>query len=209
MAPKLVTIDLRKQFKFLYSPSAKEVQVVDVPKFNMIMVDGKGDPNSASFHDAIQTMYTVSFTVKFDLKKSKRLDYPVMPLEGLWWIPGSAEFDTEKRKDWRWTLMIMQPDFVGPEEVKAAAEAAKRKGKRLEKFRLEDFHEGLSAQILHVGPYSAELPTIRRLRDFATENGYEQNGKHHEIYMGDPRRAAPSKLKTILRQPIRKAGRTM
>jgi len=201
---KLTKVDLRKQFKFLYSPSPKRIQLVDVPKMKFLMTDGVGDPNSRDFQSAIQTLYNLCYTIKFDLKMRRGIDYPVMALEGLWWIGDSAErFDTLQRDKWKWTLMIMQPDFVVADQVRMAAEVAKKKGKSLENFRLEEFREGLSAQTMHVGPYSTESSDIERIRSFMNENNYVQNGKHHEIYVGDPRRAAPSRLRTIIRQPIK------
>jgi hypothetical protein len=199
-------IDLKKQFKFLYNPSAREVSIVDVPKMKFLMVDGVGDPNSETFHTGIQSLYNLAYTIKFGLKKQRRIDFPVMALEGLWSMGTSMdEFDPNARDKWEWTLMIMQPEVVTRETVKTAVEEIKRKGKPLTPFRLEELREGLSAQIMHVGPYSAEAATIRTIREFMERNGYSQNGRHHEIYLGDPRRAAPSKLRTILRWPVKLA----
>jgi hypothetical protein len=200
-------IDLSKQLKYLYGPSASKAQTVEVPRFNFIMVDGRGDPNGPEFSDAINALYGLSFTLKFTIKKQDAIDYPVMALEGLWW-GDSAGFDVADRKGWSWTAMIMQPEFVTPALFKRALlEVRKKKDiKALGVARLEAFHEGLSAQIMHVGPYSAEAPTIQKLHEYIRESGGTPRGKHHEIYLGDPRRAAPSRLKTILRQPFEKSA---
>ena len=199
-------IDLKKALKHLYSPSAKKVEMVDVPEMNCLMVDGEGDPNtSEAFQDAVGALYAVSYTLKFTFKQGDApIDWTVMPLEGLWWTDDMAQFSVEDKSQWQWTLMIVQPEPVTPEAVAAAIEQAQRKKDlpALAELRFEGFHEGLSAQIMHIGPYSDEGPTIRKLHDFIRESGHELRGKHHEIYMGDPRRAAPEKLKTILRQPM-------
>ncbi len=198
-------LDLRKQFRPLYTPSAKEVQVIEVPTLRFLMTDGLGAPESPAFKNAIQTLYNLSYTLKFGLKKARGLEYPMMPLEGLWWTGERAEdFDPTARDKWRWTLMMMQPDLVTAADVKATAEEVRKKGRTLEPFRLEKLHEGLSVQMLHVGPYSTEASTIEKINAFMKANGYAPNGKHHEIYMGDPRRAAPSKLKTIVRRAVKR-----
>lgn len=198
-------IDLRKQLKHLYSPSVSKAQTVDVPRFSFVMIDGKGDPNGAEFSDAINALYSLSYTLKFTAKKEKAIDYPVMALEGLWWTD-SGRFDMASRTEWNWTAMIMQPEFVTPALFRRAVEEVRRKknSKALAVTRLEAFCEGLSAQIMHIGPYSAEGPTIERLHNYIREAGGQPRGKHHEIYLGNPSRAAPSKLRTILRQPFEK-----
>jgi hypothetical protein len=172
------------------------------------MIDGRGDPNGGDFGDAIDALYSLSYTLKFMIKKEKAIDYPVMALEGLWWTD-SGGFDMVGRSAWHWTAMMMQPKFVSPALYRRAVEEVGRKKdiKALAKARLESFHEGLSAQIMHIGPYSAEGPTIGRLHGYIRESGGRLRGKHHEIYLGDPRRAAPSKLRTILRQPFEESGR--
>jgi hypothetical protein len=200
-------IDLRKQLKYLYSPSASEAQTVDVPRFNFILVGGKGDPNGAGFSDAINALYSLSYTLKFTIKKEKAVDYPIMALEGLWWTD-SGRFDMADRNEWNWTAMMMQPKLVTPALYRRALEEVRKKKdiKALGVARLEAFREGLSAQIMHIGPYSAEGPTIEGLHNYIRESGGQPKGKHHEIYLGDPRRAAPSKLRTILRQPFEKSA---
>jgi hypothetical protein len=198
-------VDLRKQLRYLYSPSASEAQTVDVPQFSFIMIDGRGDPNGAGFRDAIDALYNLSYTLKFTIKKEKSVDYSIMALEGLWWSD-SGGFDMTNRKGWKWTAMIMQPEFVTAALYNKAVEVVKQKKalKALGAARMEAFREGLSAQIMHIGPYSAEGPTIERLHAHIRESRGRPKGKHHEIYLGDPRRAAPSKLRTILRQPFEK-----
>lgn len=199
-------IDFKKQLKGLYSPSAKEPSIVDVPSMSFLILDGKGDPDGSDFQDAVQALYGATFTIKFALKAAKvGPEYTVPPLEGLWWMAGDRPFDQQAREEWLWRAMIMQPPHITAAHLSGAVGTLSKKkpSPSLSKLRLEAFHEGLSVQIMHVGPYSEEGPTIERLHKFAEEKGYELRGKHHEIYMGDPRRAAPEKLKTILRHPIK------
>jgi hypothetical protein len=200
-------IDLRKQFKHLYRPSPKEVTLVKVPKFNFLMIDGQGDPNNnRDFQDAVQSLYSMSYTIKFMYRKEKDIDYPVMALEGLWWMKNNVPFDVAKKKDWRWTVMIMQPGYVTKPLVKKAMKQIQEKKElpSLSRLRFENFNEGLSVQILHIGPYNAEGPNIEKLFAYAHGHSYEIRGKHHEIYLSDPRRAKPEKWKTVLRYAVRK-----
>jgi len=199
-------LDLRKKLAHFYRPPVGGVEVLKVPRMKYVVVDGGGSPESDDFHQAIGTIYNVAFTMKFRSKKLLKRDYNIMALEGLWWVEGGG-FVVTKRESWQWTLMIVQPDFVTPrlfadsiKEVKA-----KKNPPGLERARLVPFAEGLCAQTMHVGPYSTESETIARLETFVKEHGYKMVGKHHEIYLGDPRRAAPSKLRTIIRHPIAKA----
>jgi hypothetical protein len=200
-------LDLRKQLKHLYQPASKEFTIVDVPPLDFLMVDGHGDPNtSEEFHAAVQALYSMSYTVKFTSKKELGIDYSVMALEGLWWGEDPAVFLRGDKGAWLWTAMIMQPDHITPALVEAARIQVAKKGESpaLDKLRFERFREGLSAQIMYLGSYADEGPTIARLHEFIAQNGYELNGKHHEIYVGDPRRSAPEKLKTVIRHPMRK-----
>lgn len=208
-ARELTKIDLRKEFKQLYNPPAKEVALVEVPDMAFLMVDGSGDPNTAQeYQDALACLYNVSYTLKFLIKKEMSIDYPVMALEGLWWTDDMLEFSTDNKDIWQWTSMIMQPACVTAELVARVCEELKQKKElpALSKLRFEHFHEGLSVQIMHIGPYMAEKPTIEKLHMYIKEHGYTFNGKHHEIYLGDPRRAAPEKLKTVLRQPVKRVS---
>lgn len=200
-------IDLKKEWKELYRPSSKKVAVVDVPPLNYLMIDGRGNPNTAQeYKDAVETLYTVAYTLKFMLKKGvDAQDYVVMPLQGLWWVDNMADFSAERKEDWQWTAMILQPPPVTADMVmEAAAQAAKKKNPpALDKLRLESLHEGLSAQLMHIGPYADEAPNIAKIHQFIADNGGQLHGKHHEIYLSDPRRTALEKLKTIIRQPYK------
>ena len=134
----------------------------------------------------------------------KTYDYPVMALEGLWWMDDMREFSLARKDEWKWTMMMMQPDIITPDWVELArADLIKKKNPvAASKIRFEAYHEGLSAQIMYFGPYADEGPTIQRLHDFIVESGHQLRGKHHEIYLSDPRRTAPEKLKTVIRQPM-------
>ena len=199
-------VDLKQTLKHLYGPSARAASVVDVPAMTFLMVDGKGDPNtSREYAEAIEALYSVAYTLKFMIKLGPNpVDYSVMPLESLWWSDDVNDFFTGNKDNWQWTAMIMQPEHVTRELFEEAVQQAERKKQlpALRKLRLEEFREGPSAQIMYVGPYSAEGPTIASLHDAITEKGYELSGKHHEIYLGDPRRTAPDKLRTVIRQPF-------
>ena len=205
----MIRVDLKKDLKHLYNPSSKEVSVVDVPEMNFLMVDGAGNPNTAQeYKDVVEALYAVSYAFKFMIKKGEAaIDYGVMALEGLWWADDMSQFSVENKDIWKWTSMIMQPKYVIKDLFNQAIEQVRKKKSlpALPKMRLESFHEGLAAQIMHLGPYSAEGPTIERLHNFIKENGYELRGKHHEIYLTDPQRSAPDKMKTVIRQPIRKS----
>jgi hypothetical protein len=206
-------LDLRKRYKHLYQPTAKEVVLVDVPEFNFVMLDGmihageKVDA-SAAFAQAMEAMYGISYTLKFasKLRKENPIDYTVMALEALWWVKDD-NFEFGKIEDWYFSAMMMQPDHITQamfEDARNQLEK-KRPNPALAKLRWITFKEGLSIQVMHVGPYSAEPATIDRMKTFMKENDLVRNGKHHEIYLGDPRRADPAKLKTVLRQPVQKA----
>ncbi|HZS88067.1 MAG TPA: GyrI-like domain-containing protein [Chloroflexota bacterium] len=200
----MAKIDVKKQLKHLYEPS-QDVTVVDVPPMHFLMIDGHGDPNtSADYADAIAALYALSYAIKFLVKKSAAaIDYGVMPLEGLWWADDPAVFVAARKADWDWTMMIMQPDCVTSTTVaEARAQAAHKDLPALPRLRFETYHEGLAAQIMHIGPYAAEGPTIERLHRFIAEHGYRLMGKHHEIYLSDPRRTAPERMRTVLRQPM-------
>ena len=202
----MAKIDLKKEMAFLYNPSAKQVTSVDVPAMSFLKVDGEGNPNTSSqYAAALEVLFSVSYTLKFMVKKRSGVDYSVMPLEGLWWVDDLAEFSVERKEDWKWTSMIMQPQFVNPGDIKVAVEQAGKKKDlpALPKLKFEMFHEGLCAQIMHVGPFSAEGHNIQKIHDFIKESGRVLTGKHHEIYLSDPRKTAQERLKTILRQPMK------
>jgi hypothetical protein len=206
-------IDLKKENKEIYNPSVKEVSFIDIPKMNYLMIDGEGDPNtSQEYQDAIETLFPVSFKVKFISEKENSQDYVVMPLEGLWWVENMEDFSIQDKRGWKWTSMIRQPDFITNNIIKKAIEEVEEKKNppALSKIKFESLNEELSAQIMHIGPYSEEGPTIEKLHNSIKEKGYEFNGsrpgeKHHEIYLSDVRRTRPEKLKTIIRQPVRRS----
>jgi hypothetical protein len=202
-------LDLKKDQKHLYAPSAKAVALVDVPPMNFLLADGSGDPNTGpAFHEAVEALYGLAYTLKFMVKKGQGIDYAVLPLEGLWWAEDMGAFapETMDKSRWLWTLMIRQPEQVTPGLFEQAREQVQKKKALpyLDQVRWENYAEGPSAQILHVGPFSEETATIQKIQAFMKEQGYDFNGKHHEIYLSDPRRTAPEKLRTIIRQPVKK-----
>ena len=198
-------IDLKKELKHLYQPSAKKVARVDVPALQFLMIDGEGDPNTShEYAQAVEALFSVSYTLKFMIKKGPQaIDYAVMPLEGLWWADDMSRFTDNDKSKWKWTMMIMQPHFVDSAVIQSAIEDVKRKKAlpAVDRLRLETFAEGPCAQVLHVGPFSDEGPTIRRVHEFIGARG-ALTGKHHEIYLSDVRRADPAKWKTIIRQAM-------
>ena len=202
----MTKIDLKKELRYLYHSHTKAVSVVDAPPMNFLMIDGAGDPNTAqAYQEAIEALFSVSYALKFMIKKSDlAIDYGVMPLEGLWWTEDMARFSTDDKQHWLWTAMIMQPEYVTESLVaQAIADVTKKKGlPAAARLRFEMFHEGQSAQIMHIGPFSAEQPTVERLHQHIEKLGFRRAGKHHEIYLSDFRKASPEKLKTIIRQPM-------
>jgi len=200
-------IDFKKEYGELYFPSAKEAVIVDVPPMNFVTVSGTGNPNdNPAFQQSFEALYGVSYTLRFGLKKQSVAEYRVGPLEALWWTDEAGGFSIESKEDWKWTVMVMQPDVVTRTHFDNAVAQVreKRNPVALPKVRFERFDEGLSAQVMHLGPYATEKPTIERLHHYIKEHEYKLHGKHHEIYLGDPRRSAPEKLKTVLRQPMRR-----
>lgn len=198
-------IDPKKDLKHLYQPSAKAVVQVDVPGMKFLMVDGEGDPNtSQEYAQAVEALFSVSYTAKFMVKKgAQQLDYAVMPLEGLWWADDMSAFAANDKAKWKWTMMIMQPSFVANDVIEAAIAEVRTKKKlaAIDKLRVEDYTEGICAQILHIGLFSEEGPTVERLHEFVDART-GRAGKHHEIYLSDIRRADPKNWKTIIRQPM-------
>lgn len=202
----MATIDLKRDLKHLYNPSAKAVSIVDVPPMHFLMIDGRGDPNtSPEYADAVSALYAVSYAIKFMLKKAAdAFDYSVMPLEGLWWSDDPSNFTLERKDIWEWTMMILQPDAVTERIVEDAMRqtAGKKDLPALSKLRFAPFTEGKAAQVMHLGPYTDEGPTVARVHDFINARGYTATGKHHEIYLSDPRKSAPERMKTVIRQPF-------
>jgi hypothetical protein len=210
-------LDLKREYRELYTPSSRTIEIVKVPKVQFLMLDGQieageGPGTSPEFEAAMMVMYGMAYTMKFMLKLRAQdpIDYPIMAMEGLWWVENGV-FDISIKDNWLYTLMILTPHNVTSKIFETARDQVRRKrgdSAALQKIRLGAFAEGLSMQVMHIGPYATEPATVERMREFAVANGYEdlvgQGGKHHEIYMGDPRKAEPSKLKTILRHPVRK-----
>jgi len=200
-------IDLLKDLKELYGSSPKEVIRVEVPPMNFLMIDGEGDPNtSQAYREAIEALFSLSYTIKFAVKKGPlAIDYKVMPLEGLWWAEDMESFMIADKSAWKWTAMIMQPGFVTDTMTKELLAGLRKKKDLagLARIRFESFAEGTCAQLLHIGPFAAEGPNIKRIHEFIAANGHTMSGKHHEIYLSDFRRTAPEKLKTVIRQPLK------
>lgn len=198
--------DLKQELKLFYTASAKEVTTVDVPAMNFLMVEGEGDPNTSPlYRDAVEALFSVSYAAKFLIKKgSTAIDYGVMPLEGLWWMDDMTKFSVDNKDMWKWKAMIMQPEFVTTTILEEAIAQVEKKKKlpALPLLKLQEFSEGKAVQALHIGPYSEEGPTILKLHEAIARQGKSLAGKHHEIYLNDPTRTAPDKLKTVLRQPF-------
>ena len=203
-------VDYKKDYKDLYLPKTKPM-LIDVPPMNFMMIDGAGDPNQTEYQQAVGVLYALAFTIKMSKMSGNQpqdyFEYVVPPLEGLWWISG-GDFSFGKRDNWLWTSMIRQPEFVTPTVFNWALEECRRKKSELDlsKARFETFTEGLCVQIMHIGPYSNEPKSIALLEDYLELNNLvNQTGserKHHEIYLSDPRKTAPEKLKTVLRLPV-------
>lgn len=202
-------VDFKKELDFLYRPSSKEFSIIAVPPLKYLMVDGDGDPNtSPDYAAAIEALYSVSYTLKFMSKKELGQDYVVPPLESLWWADDMSAFTKGRKESWKWTAMIMVPNWITKSMVKQAVKSVreKKENTKLAELRHETLKEGKSVQILHIGPYDKEGPMLNRMHnEFMPANGLTFNGKHHEIYMSDPRKVAPEKLRTVVRQPVTRA----
>lgn len=200
-------IDFKRTLSQLYKVRKGSIVEVDVPAMNFLMIDGEGDPNlDGKMESALEALYSVAFGLKFFNKKEQLgTDFVVPPMEGLWWADDISAFLEERKNEWQWTFMIMQPDFITEElfeQIKKEVQT-KKELPALPALRFESFEEGSCAQLLHIGPYSEEAENIQRLHSFINERG-TLTGKHHEIYISDPRKTAPEKLRTILRQPFTK-----
>ena len=210
-------LDLKKDLKAYYKPSAKKIEFIRVPRFQFLMVDGAIEPGLAPgtsplFQENTEAMYGAAYTLKFMFKKHKvdPIDYPVMALEGLWDVR-DGKFDINIKDNWDYTLMILVPELITQNDFEdALTQLRKKKGDQpsFARLRLDSFEEGSCVQTMHIGPYATELETLKKMHAFMAENGYTdmvgKGGLHHEIYLGDPRRAAPEKLKTVLRHPVGK-----
>ncbi|MFC2038802.1 GyrI-like domain-containing protein [Chloroflexota bacterium] len=208
----MIKTDIKKELKHLYNPSAKEITIADVPPMNFVMIDGTGDPNSSlEYQEAIEALYSISYSLKFTVRKEREIDYGVMPLEGLWWTDDMSLFSTDNKDIWKWTAMIMQPEYVTGELFGDAVKQVEKKKDlaSLSKARFQSFHEGRAAQIMFIGPFSEEGPAIEKIHKSIEEQGGTFDGlvqKHHEVYLNDFRRTAPEKLKTVIRQPFNPAS---
>lgn len=199
-------LDFKKTLKQLYNPSLNGFHIVDVPAMNFLMVNGKGDPNiSLEYQQAIEALYGISYGIKFALK-SQGYDHVIPPMEGLWWMEDVNEFSRANIARWQWTMMIMQPEWVTRDTVERESARLIKKKDNLSHVRIqyERLIEGSAVQILFIGAYADEAPVIAKMHAFIKSNGYQTNGKHHEIYLNDVRKTSAEKLHTILRQPIRK-----
>lgn len=199
-------LDFKKKLKEFYLPSSKDFALVQVPEMQFVMIDGEGNPGGEAYVQAVQWLYSVIYPIKFIAKKKLGKDFVAPPLEGLWWADDINAFVDGDREAWKWRMMIATPDWATKDMFEeAVVKAQKKLGERPDSLKLEKFEEGLSVQIMHIGSYADEAPTIARMhQEFIPENGLVENGHHHEIYLSDPRRVAPEKLKTVLRQPVRK-----
>ena len=204
-ATKVPRVEYRRELGDLYD-AREQPALVEVPTISYLMVDGHGDPNgSQTFKQGVEALYAVAYALKFRVRKlPDGIDFAVMPLEGLWWIPNARVWDFDDKSDWDWTLMVAQPPIVTPELVSEAIAAVrgKKKLRALDDIRFEPFDEGRCAQVLHRGPFAAERPTLERLHDFVKREGFMPVGKHHEVYLTDPQRTAPARMRTIVRQSV-------
>lgn len=198
-------LDLKKELKEYYNPKTK-ADIINVPSFNFLMLDGIGEPASEDFKIAVEKLFKLSYKIKFGCKKETGIDYSVMPLEGLWWADDMEDFIKDNRKKWKWTLMIMQLNFIDKKFIEKIKKEILEKDKsaNFDKVIFDKYEEGLSTQIMHIGPFSSEHENIMKLHDLIKENSGELSGKHHEIYLNDFRRVSPDKMKTIIRQPFKK-----
>lgn len=203
---KTEKLDLYKEHRADYVASKKAPALVDVSPARYLTVTGQGEPGGEEFDAKVGALYSVAFTIKMTRKFAGLGDYKVCQLEGLWWGPGEGDFFHQPRDQWCWKLLIRVPDFITSADLNEAKQALEAKGKPPEfnEVKLESIKEGPCVQMLHIGPYSAEGETIGIMQEFAGENAVSFHGRHHEIYLSDPRRVPPERLRTILRHPVRK-----
>jgi hypothetical protein len=202
----MASIDLKKVYKDHYTARVGKPALVTVPARPFLMIDGEGNPGTApEYADAVAALYPLAYGIRAAIKKLTGDGYTVLPLEGLWWADDMDAFLGARKDEWKWTMMIGLPELASAEmAAEVMPEAIRKKGLVAgEKVRFEMFEEGACAQVMHVGPYSAEAPTIELLHEFIAAEGLVRRGLHHEVYLGDPRKADPAKLKTIIRQPVR------
>ncbi|MGZ2412088.1 hypothetical protein ACUXST_001509 [Sphingomonas sp. F9_3S_D5_B_2] len=201
-------LDLKKTRKALFSARRDHFTAIEVPPVAYLMADGHGDPNVVpEYRRVVESLYATAYGLKFAAKANGR-DFVVAPLEGLWSAPDPQSFTARRKHEWDWTMMIMVPDFVAQQDFHAAASKARQKlGALAGNLRLDTLEEGLCVQALHVGSYDDEGPLLARLHhQIMPEGGYEFAGRHHEVYLSDPRKTSAEKLKTLVRQPVRRSG---
>lgn len=199
-------LDLKKMRKELFAAPLNRFVTINAPPVSYLMVDGHGDPNTTQAYQlAVESLYATAFTIKFSCKANGK-DFVVAPLEGLWSARDPESFSARRKDEWDWTMMIMAPDHVDDETFLAARARAREKlGALPESLRLESLEEGLCLQALHVGRYDDEGPLLAMLHgEVMPSGGYDFAGRHHEVYLSDPRKTAPEKLKTVIRQPVRR-----
>lgn len=210
-------LDYKKEYKYLYMPKTKPM-IIEVPEMTFIMVDGKGNPNTCDdYKNALEVLYGLSYGIKMSKMNGTQpegyFEYVMPPLEGLWWVD-DCSFDGRNISDknkFCWTSMIRQPEFVIPEVFERAKEVLlkKKPNLNLSAARLTKYTEGLCCQVMHIGSYDDEPAAIDKLEKYILESGYVNDitrvRRHHEIYLGDPRKTAPKRLRTVIRHPIRKA----
>lgn len=202
----MAKVDLKTDLKAAYR-AGREPEIAEIPEQSFLMIDGAGDPNvEPAYGQAVEALYATAYGLKFASKKGGGPDFVVMPLEGLWWADDMTTFVSRDKGAWSWTIMIAVPGFVTAAEVSAAkqAAAAKKELPAIDRLRLQRLSEGAVVQVLHVGSYDDEGPVIQAMHAFAAREGWSLHGMHHEIYLSDPRRTEPAKLKTIIRQPVRR-----
>ncbi|MFD5874320.1 GyrI-like domain-containing protein [Streptomyces sp. NPDC060322] len=203
--------DVKRELRQCYAPKNTGWELVDVPAQQFIAVDGRGDPNtSEAYARAVEALYSVAYTLKFTGRRTGERDFVVGPLEGLWWSDRMEVFTSRDKDAWQWRMLISRPDWITEALVDGAKETAlAKKGlPAIADVRHETLHEGTSAQLLHVGPYDDEGPLLAALHDeYLAANGLRMTGLHHEVYLSDPRRTEPARLRTVLRQPVRSANR--
>jgi len=200
-------VDFKKRYKTLFKPSSRAFELIEVPPLQYLMVDGQGSPAGPEYAAALEALYPMAYTLKFFSKLELGRDYVVPPLQALWWAEDWSVFVRRDKDAWQWTAMILQPEWLTAEHVEQARQGVARKKDppSLDRVRLETYDEGLSVQILHLGSYDDETETLRRLHEeYLPAQGLVETGKHHEIYLSDPRKVAPEKLKTVLRQPVKR-----
>jgi hypothetical protein len=205
-ATETVPYDVKRDLRHLYAPTNRDWVRLTVPPQRFLAVAGKGDPNAdPAYSEAVEALYAVAYTVKFAGKRAGR-DFVVGPLEGLWYADDASVFSARDKARWSWTMLVSLPSWVSETEVEAAASVARRKKKALpalDRVRIEALDEGLCMQLLHVGPYDDETPALARLHgEVLPAESLRERGRHHEVYLSDPRRTAPDKLKTVVRQPV-------